>query len=68
VIVAAGSEPLVVLAVGARNEPEGLLYPVDETALKHRAGVAQETTDGDEAYADTSEVVRTRYVEGELPL
>ena len=67
VIVAAGSDPLVVLAVGARHEPEGLLYPVDETALKHGAGVSQETTDGDEAYADTSEVVRTRYVEGELP-
>ena len=67
VIVAAGSAPLVVLAVGARHEPEGLLYPVDETALKHRAGVSQETTDGDEAYAGTSDVVRTRYVEGELP-
>ncbi len=67
VIVAAGSDPLVVLAVGARHEPEGLLYPVDETALKHGAGVSQETTDGDEAYAETSEVVRTRYVEGELP-
>ena len=67
VIVAAGSAPLVVLAVGARHEPEGLLYPVDETALKHGAGVSQETTDGDEAYAGMSEVVRTRYVEGELP-
>jgi len=68
VIVAAGSEPLVVIAVGARNQPEGLLYPVDETALKHGAGVERETSDGDEAYADTSDVVRTRYVEGDLPL
>ena len=67
VIVAARSDPLVVLAVGARHDPEGLLYPVDETALKHGAGVSQETTDGDEAYAETSDVVRTRYVEGELP-
>jgi uncharacterized cupin superfamily protein len=67
VIVAAGSDPLVVLAVGARHETEGLLYPVDETALKHGAGVSQETADGDEAYAGTSEVVRTRYVEGDLP-
>jgi uncharacterized cupin superfamily protein len=66
VIVAAGSEPLVVIAVGGRGKP-GLLYPVDETALKHGAGVSQETTDGDEAYAGTSEVVRTRYVEGDLP-
>ena len=40
VIVAAGSEPLVVIAVGARSEAGGLLYPVDETALKHGAGVS----------------------------
>ena len=66
VIVAAGSEPLVVIAVGARGKP-GLVYPVEEAALKHGAGVSQETTDGDEAYAGTSEVVRTRYVEGDLP-
>jgi len=66
VIVAAGSEPLVVLAVGARGNNE-LLYPVDETALKHGAGVEHETTDGDEAYAGTSDVVRARYVDGDLP-
>jgi uncharacterized cupin superfamily protein len=66
VIVAAGSEPLVVIAVGGRGKP-GLVYPVDETALKHGAGVSEETTDGDEAYAGTSEVVPTRYVEGDLP-
>jgi uncharacterized cupin superfamily protein len=67
VIVAGGSEPLVVIAVGGRAKT-GLLYPVDETALKHGAGVSKETTDGDEAYAGASEVVRTRYVEGDLPL
>ena len=67
VIVAAGSEPLVVLAVGARNGRPGLLYPVDETALKHGAGVAKETESGDDAYAGTSEVVAGRYVAGELP-
>jgi hypothetical protein len=52
--------------VGGRCKP-GLVYPVDETALKHGAGVAEETTDGGEAYAGTSEVVPTRYVEGDLP-
>jgi hypothetical protein len=31
------------------------------------AGVSEEMTDGDEAYAGTSDVVRTRYVEGDLP-
>ena len=59
--------PLVVIAVGTRGKP-GLIYPVDEAALKHRVGVSQETTDGDEAYAGTSEVGRTRYVDGDLPL
>jgi uncharacterized cupin superfamily protein len=66
VLVAGGSEPFVVIAVGARGKT-GLLYPVDETALKHGAGVERETADGDEAYAGTSEVVRSRYVEGDLP-
>ncbi len=66
VIVAAGSKPLVVIAVGARGKP-GLLYPVDETALKYGAGVERETADGDEAYADTSEVRPICYVEGDLP-
>jgi hypothetical protein len=55
-----------VIAMGGRGKP-GLVYPVDETALRHGAGVSEETTDGDEAYAGTSEVVPTRYVEGDLP-
>jgi uncharacterized cupin superfamily protein len=67
VIVAAGSEPLVVIAVGARNGRPGLVYPVDEVARKYGAGVEQETEDGDEAYAGTSDVVRSRYVPGDLP-
>ncbi len=66
VIVASGSEPLVLLAVGARNGRPGLLYPVDETALSHGAGVEREITDGDEAYAGTSEVTQIRYVEDDL--
>jgi uncharacterized cupin superfamily protein len=67
VIVASGEEPLVVLSVGARPEREELLYPRDETALRHRAGVEQETTSGDEAYAGTSDYVGIRYVDGDLP-
>ena len=66
VIVAAGSESMVVIAVGARGKP-GLVYPVDETALKYGAGVQRETSDGEEAYAGTADVVATRYVEGDLP-
>ncbi|MDX6398906.1 MAG: hypothetical protein QOJ43_2314 [Gaiellaceae bacterium] len=67
VIVAAGSEPFVVLAVGARNGRPGLVYPVDDAALRHRAGVEQETNSGDEAYAESAEVVSTRYEAGGLP-
>lgn len=67
VIVATGSEPCVVLAVGARNGRPGLVYPVDETARKYGAGVERETSEGGEAYAGASEIVAIRYVEGDLP-
>ena len=67
VIVATGTEPLIVLAVGARNGRDGLIYPRDEVALNHGAGVERETPDGDEAYAGTTEPVPIRYVEGDLP-
>jgi len=67
VIVATGAEPLVVLAVGARNGRKGLIYPRDEAALKHGAGVERDTPDGDEAYAGTAALVPIRYVEGDLP-
>jgi uncharacterized cupin superfamily protein len=50
VFVGAGSEPCLILAVGARGKDD-LLYPVNETALRHKAGVEQETKSGDEAYA-----------------
>src|SRR5215212_11880646 len=38
--------------VGARGPDERLEYPVDATAAKHRASVAQSTHDPDVAYAD----------------
>jgi uncharacterized cupin superfamily protein len=47
-----GSEPCAVLMIGARPDPEELLYPVSEVAAKYGASVAAETTSGDEAYAD----------------
>ena len=51
IIVGAGKEPAVVLAVGARGRRrKGLVYPVSKAALKHKAGVEQETTDPSEAY------------------
>jgi len=49
VIVGAGSEPALVLAVGARG-PEGIVYPRNEIALKHGAGSKVETGSPAEAY------------------
>jgi uncharacterized cupin superfamily protein len=51
VIVAAGTEPAIVLAVGARREPEEILYPKSELAAKYGASAAEETPSPDEAYA-----------------
>jgi uncharacterized cupin superfamily protein len=50
VIVGAGSSPALVLAVGGRGK-SGLNYPVDEAAVRHGAGVTEETPDGRRAYA-----------------
>ena len=55
VFVGAGEGPCVVFAVGARRKGRGLRYLVNETALKHGAGVEQETSDPSEAYARFSE-------------
>jgi uncharacterized cupin superfamily protein len=70
VIVAAGDAPCLVLAVGARDRsvgPDWGAYTVDETALRHGAGVERETTDGAEAYARFGKSRLTRYREGWLP-
>ncbi len=49
VIVGAGERPSVVLAVGVRRGQAS--YPVDETAVKHGAGVDAEVASPKEAYA-----------------
>jgi uncharacterized cupin superfamily protein len=59
-IVGAGDGPCVVVAVGARQHqggPDWGGYTLDEIALRHGAGVEQETNVPDEAYAS----VRARY-------
>ena len=69
-IVGAGDGPCNVLAVGAREHQEGADwggYTVDATALRHGAGVEQETTDAEQAYARFPEPVPTRYRDGWLP-
>ena len=70
VIVGAGDASCVVLAVGARDRSTGSGwggYTVDETALRHGAGVEQETTDPTQAYARAARREPTRYREGWLP-
>ena len=53
VFVGAGDGPCGILSIGHRlpGDEEKLVYPVDETALKHRAGVETETPDPRQAYA-----------------
>jgi uncharacterized cupin superfamily protein len=70
IIVGAGDAPCAVLAVGAREHQAGAGwggYTPDEAALRHGAGVEQETTDEKEAYARVPWRKPTRYSDGWLP-
>ncbi len=70
IVVGAGDGPCAVLAVGAREHQAGDDwggYTVDEVALRHGAGVEQETTQGEQAYAGLPPRRPTRYREGWLP-
>jgi uncharacterized cupin superfamily protein len=50
-VVGAGEGLSLVLAVGNRLGPDVILYPRDDTALKHGAGVERDTPSPQEAYA-----------------
>ena len=63
----AGDGPCAVLMVGARPKPEELLYPVDDVARKHGAGVEEETRSGKEAYAAFPRSTPQPYPDGALP-
>ncbi len=70
VIAGVGDGPCVVLAVGARVDsigPNWGGYPVNDTALRHDAGVEKATTEPKEAYARFPESTRASYEEGWLP-
>lgn len=80
-IVGAGDGPCVVLGIGARENhtyrtPAGTLdgredwgaFTVDEVALRHKAGVKEETIDADVAYAAGLPMLGpTAYRDGWLP-
>jgi uncharacterized cupin superfamily protein len=51
VFVGAGDGPCVVIGIGARRKGRALVYPVNETALRYGAGVAEETSEPGVAYA-----------------
>ena len=68
IIVGAGDRLAVVLALGARGRRrKGMVYPVSKTALKHSAGVKNETTDPAEAYGSFADWKRSLYQDGWLP-
>jgi uncharacterized cupin superfamily protein len=70
IIVGAGNEPCVVLAIGAREHQDGAGwggYTVEEAALRHGAGADEETTDPMRAYAPVPRREATRYRDGWLP-
>jgi uncharacterized cupin superfamily protein len=51
IFVGAGDGPCVIFMAGSRLQPKHIVYPRDETALRHGAGVERETATPREAYA-----------------
>jgi uncharacterized cupin superfamily protein len=69
-IVGADEGRCIVVAVGAREHegrPDWGGYTVDEVALRHGAGVEQETSKASEAYSSVTRRQPARYREGWLP-
>ena len=67
VFVGAGEEPCAILMIGERRPAVGVRYPARDVALRHGAGVAEETTDPEEAYARFAAPRPGPYREGDLP-
>ncbi|HEX9481826.1 MAG TPA: cupin domain-containing protein [Solirubrobacteraceae bacterium] len=53
IFVGAGSGPCTIFMVGAREHGHRAFYTRSETALRHGAGVEEETPESDEAYASS---------------
>jgi uncharacterized cupin superfamily protein len=69
IIVGAGSGPSAVLAMSSRQHmatPEWGGYTADPVALRHNAGVEQDTTDAGEAYARFGDPENVPYEDGWL--
>ena len=69
--VGAGTGPCTILNIGAREHVDeschGGAYTVDEGALRHGAGVEEETNDATLAYARFPATEPTPYQDGWLP-
>jgi uncharacterized cupin superfamily protein len=65
----ASDEPCAILMTGARGATEepDCVYAVEPLAQKHGAGVAEETSDGDVAYAEMPQEHEEPYRRGTLP-
>jgi uncharacterized cupin superfamily protein len=66
VFVGAGSGPCAILAVGSRPMKE-IVYPANELAQRHGAGVDADTSDPKKAYARFRPDADVRYRDGWLP-
>ena len=66
-LVGAGSRPCVFVAVGGRCRPDEGRYTVADVALKHGAGVSEETSSPKKAYARFSPIAERPYPDGSLP-
>lgn len=66
VFVGAGDGPCALLAVGTRTDGD-VVYPRSDLAIKHDAGVAEETRDPGKAYAGIADDEPVGYQPGWLP-
>jgi uncharacterized cupin superfamily protein len=70
IALGAGDGPCVILMFSSREHQAGDdwgAYTVDETAIRHGAGVEEETSDSDVAYSRFPPSRPTRYRDGWLP-
>jgi uncharacterized cupin superfamily protein len=66
VFVGAGGGPCAILAIGGRTGGN-VVYPRSELALRHKAGVEEETTEPTVAYAGFREDREVAFQDGWLP-
>ncbi len=66
VFVGAGSGPCLIIAIGARKDPEEVIYPVAPVAQPYDGSALEETTSPEAAYARFPGSVERPYKEGDL--